>query len=149
MKPAQIAFALLAASIATIGTAAPSGEDTIYYRQAAMTMLGWNVQPLGAMVKGKLPWDAKQFVVHADRIASLAPQVLEGFAKGSDKGATTDAKPAIWANFDDFQSKYDDLVAQSKVLSTVAHSGDEAAMKDQFKKTAQACKACHEKYKAD
>ena len=149
MKPAPIAFAALAALLCASAAARPKPENVIEYRQAAMTMIGWNFGPLAAMVKGKLPWDAKLFALHADRIASLAPQVLEGFAKGSDKGATTDAKAAIWTHFDDFKSKYDDLVTQTKALSATAHAGDETAMKDQFKKTAGACKACHEKYKAD
>ena len=79
----------------------------------------------------------------------LAPQVLEGFAKGSDKGAETDAKPEIWTHFEDFQSKWNDLVSESKTLSEVAKTGDEAKMKGQFKKVGGACKACHDKYKAE
>lgn len=149
MKFANVAFALFATTFCVAVNAAPSGEDTIYYRQAAMTMMGWNLDALGAMAKGKQPWDAKLFALHADRLADLAPQVIEGFAKGSDKGATTDAKAAIWTHPDDFQAKDDNLVKQAKALSAVAHAGDEAAIKDQYKKTAAACKACHEKYKAD
>ncbi len=149
MKPAIIAIAIAAAGIALPAAAQHKPEQVIHYRQAAMTMIGWNFGTLGAMVKGKTAWDAQQFALRADRIAGLVPQVLEGFAKGSDKGATTDAKPGIWTNFDDFKSKYDDFVTQSKALSDVAHASDEAAMRDQFKKTAEACKACHEKYKAD
>jgi cytochrome c556 len=149
MKTVPTVLATLAAVLCANASARPKPERVIEYRQAAMTMIGWNFGPLAAMVKGKLPWDAKLFALHADRLAGLAPQVLEGFAKGSDKGATTDAKAAIWTHFDDFKSKYDDFVTQSKTLSEAAHAGDEAAMKDQFKKTAEACKACHEKYKAD
>ena len=124
-------------------------EEVIDYRRGAMTMIGWNFAPMSAMVKGKIPFDAKEFAVHAERIAGLTPQVLEGFAKGSDKGAETDAKPEIWTHFDDFQSKLDDLVKESKATSEVAKGGDEAAMKEQFKKLGGACKACHDKYKKD
>ena len=149
MKPAAIAIAVAAASITLPAAAQHKPEQVIHYRQAAMTMIGWNFGALGAMVKGKTAWDAQEFALRADRIASLAPQVLEGFAKGSDKGATTDAKAAIWTHFDDFKSKYDDFVTQSVAFREAAHQGDEATMKGQFKKTAEACKACHEKYKAD
>ena len=79
-------------------------EDVIDYRRSAMTMIGWNFAPMKDMVKGKIAFDAKEFAKHADRIALLTPQVLEGFAKGSDKGAETDAKPELWTHFDDFQS---------------------------------------------
>ncbi|MDE1960257.1 MAG: cytochrome c [Xanthomonadaceae bacterium] len=149
MKSAIIAVAVAAAGVVLPAAAQHKPEQVIHYRQAAMTMIGWNFGTLGAMIKGKTAWDAQEFALRADRIAALAPQVLEGFAKGSEKGATTDAKAAIWTHFDDFKSKSDALVTQSKALSEAAHTGGEAAMKDQFRKTAEACKACHEKYKAD
>ena len=122
-------------------------DEVIEYRRSVMTVVGWNFKPMNAMVKGKIPFDAKEFAMHAERVAVMAPQALEGFAKGSDKGAETDALPEIWTHFEDFQSKLDDLVNESKAMSEVAKTGDEAKMKDQFKKLGGACKACHDKYK--
>ncbi|WP_343793856.1 cytochrome c [Dokdonella soli] len=142
----SLSVAALLAS-AAVATAAVKPETAIRYRQSAYTMIGWNFGPLAQMVKGKAPWDAAEFARHADRIASLTPQLLEGFPEGSATGAKTEAKPDIWKNMDDFKSKMDDLVTQSKALADVAKSGDEAKMKDQFKKTAGACKACHDKYR--
>ncbi len=101
------------------------------------------------MVKGKTTWDAKEFSLRAGRLEALAPQALEGFATGSDKGAKTDAKADIWTHPEDFRSKYDDLLTQTKALNEAAQTGDETKMKEQFKKTAATCKACHEKYKAE
>ena len=146
IAPAAIATLLVCAAL---DAAAHKPEDVIHYRQSAMTLVGWNFGPLSAMVKGKVVWDAREFALHADRLAQLAPQVPEGFAKGSDKGAETDAKPAIWANPDDFQSKANDFISEARALSDVAKDGDEAKMKEQFRKLAGACKACHDKYKAD
>lgn len=134
---------------ATIATAAPPPEAAIHYRQGAYAMLGWNFGPLAQMVRGKSAWDATEFARRAERVAFIAPQLLEGFPEGSDKGATTDAKPEIWKNMDDFKAKMDELVKQSKLLAETARGGDEAKMKEQFKQTAGACKACHEKYRAD
>lgn len=141
--------ATLTLGLAATAAAQMKPEVVIEYRRAAMTMIGWNFGPMSAMVKGKIPFDAKEFAKHAERIAALAPQALEGFAKGSDKGAETDAKADIWTHFDDFQSKLNDLVNESKTLSDVAKGGDEAKMKEQFKKVGGACKACHDKYKQD
>ena len=138
------AAALLSAAVTA---AAVKPETAIHYRQSVYTMIGWNFSPMNAMVKGKIPFDGKEFAKHAERIAMLTPQVLEGFAKGSDKGAETDAKPEIWTHFDDFQSKLNDLIDESKAMSEVAAGGDEANMKEQFKKLGGACKACHDKYK--
>ena len=135
--------------VAAIATAAVKPETAIAYRQAGYTMLGWNFGPMAQMVRGKTPWDAAEFARRAERVALIAPQLLEGFPEGSDAGATTEAKPEIWKNMDDFKSKMDDLVKQSKLLAEVAKSGDEAKMKDQFKQTAGACKACHDKYRSE
>lgn len=149
MKVATVVCVAIAAVFSLNAAAQHKPEQIIHYRQSAMTMIGWNFGALGEMVKGKTDWDATQFALHADRIAQLAPQTLEGFAKGSDKGAKTDAKPGIWTNFDDFKAKDDDLIDQTKALAETAHGGDKAAMLAQFKKTAEACKACHKKYRTD
>lgn len=149
MKKSVIPFAaLLSATVAVSVTAAPKPADVIHYRQSLMTVIGWNFGSMVAMVKGDAPWDAKEFAKRANQLASLAPQALEGFSKGSDKGAETHAKEAIWENFDDFRSKYDNLVKQTQALVSVSASGDKAKMIEQFKHTAGACKACHKKYKS-
>jgi len=142
---------LIPLTLGLVATAAAQRkpDEVISYRRSVMTLVGWNFGPMSAMNKGKIPFDAKEFASHADRIASLAPQALEGFAKGSDKGAETDAKADIWQNFDDFKSKLNDLVNESKTMSEVAKAGDEAKSKEQFKKLGGTCKACHDKYKQD
>jgi len=124
-------------------------ETAIRYRQSVYTMIGWNFVPMVDMIKNKTPWDNAEFSKHADRIASLAPQLLEGFPEGSDKGADTEAKPEIWKNMDDFKSKMNDLVRETKNLSDVAKAGDEAKTREQFKKTSGACKSCHDKYRKE
>jgi cytochrome c556 len=110
-------------------------------------MIGWNFMPMVGMIKDKTPWDQAEFAKHAERISQLAPQLLEGFPEGSDKGAETEAKADIWKNMDDFKSRMSDLVRESKALSDVAKAGDEAKTREQFKKTAGACKSCHDKYR--
>ena len=150
MHRTRLIFAAAATlGIVAVATAAVKPETAIAYRQAGYTMLGWNFGPMAQMVRGKTPWDAAEFARRAERVALIAPQLLEGFPEGSDTGATTEAKPEIWKNMDDFKLKMDDLVKQSKLLAEVAKSGDEAKMKEQFKQTAGACKACHEKYRSE
>jgi cytochrome c556 len=73
----------------------------------------------------------------------------EGFPPGSDKGATTDAKPEIWTNRADFDAKMEDFRREAAALAAAAKGGDEAAIKAQFAKTGGTCKACHDQYKAD
>jgi cytochrome c556 len=140
----------VAAALATaVAAAAVKPETAIRYRQSVYTMIGWNFVPMVDMIKNKTPWDSTEFAKHADRIAGLTPQLLEGFPEGSDKGAETEAKPEIWKSMDDFKSKMNDLVRESKTLADVARNGDEAKTREQFKKTAGACKSCHDKYRSE
>lgn len=149
MSKTRILLAALAAVSATPLFAHTPQDDAVEYRQGLMTVIGWNFGPLGAMVKGKVAFDAAAFTLHAERIAYLSDQVVEGFPSGSDKGAHTDAKAALWANFDDFKDKAKAFNTEAKALAEVAKEKDAAKDKAQFKKVAAACKACHEKYKND
>ena len=147
MRKTAIAVTAAALFSAAVTAAAVKPESAIHYRQSVYTMIGWNFVPMVDMIKNKTPWDAAEFAKRADRIAALAPQLLEGFPEGSDKGAETEAKPDIWKNMDDFKSKMNDLVRETRSLADVAKTNDEAKTREQFKKTAGACKSCHDKYR--
>lgn len=150
MRKTVVLSCVAAALLATaMSAAAVKPETAIRYRQSVYTMIGWNFVPMVEMIKNKTPWDSASFAKHADRLAFLAPQLLEGFPEGSDKGAETEAKPEIWKNMDDFKSKMSDLVRETKALADVAKAGDEAKAREQFKKTAGACKSCHDKYRSE
>ena len=147
----RLILAILAAGagLAAVATAAVKPESAIAYRQAGYTMLGWNFGPMAQMVRGKAPFDQAAFARHAERVAFLAPQLLEGFPTGSASGAPTEAKPEIWSDRAGFEAKMDALVEESRTLAEVARGGDEAAMKAQFGKTAETCKACHDAYREE
>lgn len=146
----SFAFAALAAcGAATLAVAHNVEDKATEYRQSLMHVIGWNFAPLSAMAKGKHAFDAAEFSMRADRIAFLSDQALEGFQKAPPKGVNTDAKADIWSNFDDFGAKAKDFVKEANALSSVAKVKDEARDKEQFKKVAAACKACHEKYKKE
>jgi cytochrome c556 len=147
LRKLAVVSSIAAIFTSAVAIAAVKPETAIHYRQSVYTMIGWNFMPMVEMIKSKTPWDSTAFALHADRIAALAPQLLEGFPEGSDKGAETEAKADIWKSMDDFKSKMNDLVRESKTLADVAKTGDEAKMRDQFKKTAGTCKACHDKYR--
>ena len=149
MRRAALPLSLLLLAASATANAQDKPEDIIRYRQSAYTVLLWNWMPMNAMVRGRIPFDAAEFARRADRVAALTPQLLEGFPEGSGTGAPTEAKPEIWTDFADFTAKMKDLERESAALSTIAKSGDEAKMREQFAKVGGACKACHDKYKAE
>lgn len=142
-------FALAALVAAGAAYAAAKPETVIHYRQSVFHIIVWNFRPLSDMAKGATPYDAKEAALRAQRIAGASEQLLEGFAEGSDKGAETEAKPEIWQNRVDFESKLHDLTTQANALYTVAQGGDAAKFKAQFDKLKESCKSCHDKYKAE
>jgi cytochrome c556 len=137
--------ALVAGGIGSV-LAAQKPEDTVAYRQGILRALGWNVGPMGAMVKGEVPFDAQRFAFLAGRTAALAPMALEGFTPDT-QDAKSHARPALWKNMDDFKARMDKLQEATAALATVAQGGDEAGIKRQFGETVQVCKGCHDEYR--
>jgi cytochrome c556 len=122
-------------------------EDAIEYREAVMEVIVWNFQPMGAMVKGKIPFDAQAFAKRAANLAALSSMPLEGFIPGTDKG-DTDAKAEIWENWEDFEAKMAKFEEESGKLAEVAKTATSVEeVAPQFVNTAKTCKGCHKKYK--
>lgn len=149
MKRLLVLATVAICGIATLAVAHNVEDRATEYRQSLMHVVGWNFGTMSAMNKGKMPFDAAEFAKRADRVAFLSDQLLEGFQKAPPAGVKTDAKPEIWTHFDDFSAKAKDFVTEAKALSDIAKAKDEAKDKEQFKKLAGACKACHEKYQND
>lgn len=147
MFPSRLLVAVSALALSAAAFA-HGKKDAVDYRQSLMTLIGWNFGPLGDMVKGKAPFDAAEFAKRAERVAVMSEQVMEGFPKDSLRKESY-AKPEIWTNWDDFQAKAKDLSTEAKLLADIAKANDEAKDKEQFKKVAAACKACHDKYTRD
>lgn len=119
-------------------------------RGSAMHMLGWSVGPMGAMVKKEAPFDAAVFSKQAARVTALAGMVDDLFKEDLRAfDLKTEAKPTIWDDQADFARLVQALVDSSQALEAAAAGSDEEAITKAFKGVAEACKACHEKYKED
>jgi cytochrome c556 len=148
MKYVVAAACLLGMSAAIYADPQSKPADVVHYRQSIMGVIGWNFAPMNAMIKNKIAWDTAAFAMRADRLQFLSTQALEGFQNPANGGVETDAKPDIWNDFEDFKAKLDAFITEAKALSETAKLGDETKTREQFKKTAETCKACHDKYKS-
>ena len=137
--------ALVAAGLGS-ATAAPKPDDAVAYRQGILRAMGWNVGPMGAMVKGDMPFDEQRFAFLAGRTAALAPMALEGFTPDT-RDAKSHARPGLWDNLDDFEARMSKLREATAALASVAQGGDEAEIRRQFGETVQVCKGCHDEYR--
>ena len=145
--------ALLGAGLAVPSLASDDSlQDAIDYRSGVMNVFSWNLGPMGAMLKDKIPYDQPVFARHAQDLASAAAlDVLAGFPDDSVSDDSA-AMSEIWLDWDDFAAKYDDLKQESAKqesakLAEVAAGGDKAAIGAQFDATRKTCKACHKQYK--
>ncbi|MEC4727835.1 cytochrome c [Shewanella sp. D64] len=123
-------------------------DDAIEYRQSAFSLMAYNFGDMGAMLKGKKPFDAQVFAMRANNVAALAKLPLEGFIADSDKG-DTEALAKVWTDKPDFDAKMKQLQKDSAALAIAAKSDDKKALKQAFMTTAKNCKGCHDAYKKD
>jgi cytochrome c556 len=139
-----------ALSVSTIALGQSNrAEQYLKYRKGVYQVIAWNVAPLSAMAQDKQPFDATVFAERARRVALMTPMLAESYAPESRNAADSKLKPEMWTNRADFDEKLDTVVTRSQALAKIAADGDPAASKAAFFDMAQACKACHDKYRAD
>lgn len=144
-----LATASLAAATHAFADEEKSPEEmSISYRQGAFTMIKHHFGPMAAMVKGDVPFNAEEFTKNAEAVAALSKFPINGFVAGSYEGKT-EAKADIELNAEDFKKKMETFQVEAASLAEVAKGGDMAAIKPQFGKVGESCKACHKEYKED
>ena len=149
------ALACIAAAAALVAMATPASaqfakpEDAIKYRQSALTVMGTHFGRIGAMVNGRIPFDAKAAAENADIVAEMAKLPWAAFGAGTEKGTIPSrAKPELFAQPAKFKEYSDKLIVESAKLSVAAKTGNADTLKAAFGATAGTCKACHDDFQA-
>lgn len=148
-------FACLTAAAALVAMATPAAaqfakpDDAIKYRQSALSVMGTHFGRIGAMVNGRIPFDAKAAADNAEIVAEMAKLPWVAFGAGTEKGAIpTRAKPELFAQPAKFKEYSDKLTTESAKLVTAAKTGNADTLKAAFGATAGSCKACHDDFQA-
>ena len=121
-------------------------EDAIKYRQSAFTLMGNHMGRLNAVIKGDKPFNAADVQHSAAVVEMMSKLPYEAFPAGSD--ANTKAKPEIWTEMAKFKELAEKLQGETAKLAAAAKTGDLAQVKTTFGAVGQACKACHDNYRA-
>ena len=148
MTPWSLA-AVAAAAFLCCGPAAAqfkNADAAIEYRQGALTVMDNHYDRIGAMVKGKVPFDAAAAQANADLVVTLAKLPWSAFVEGSDKG-DTNAKPEIWAQQDKFKADAQKLQDATARLLEAARTGKPELVKAAFGATSETCKSCHDDFR--
>ncbi len=111
----------------------------------SMKSMGEGLKGIAAMVTGKAPYDAAKVKAIAMEIEKHATSIPKLFPKGSIKGPS-EALPAIWKNWADFESDADDLVKVAGEMAAAADASKDAA-EELFGRLRKACSGCHDDYR--
>ena len=145
-------WAIAAAAAATFACCGPAAaqfknaDAAIEYRQGALVVMDNHYDRIGAMVKGKAPFDAAIAQANADLVVTLARLPWSAFVEGSDKGETG-ARPEIWSQREKFNADAQKLQDATIKLLEAANTGKPDALKAAFGPAAQACKSCHDDFR--
>jgi len=120
-------------------------EDAIRYRQSAMFLQNTHAGRIGAMVNGRVPFDAKAMAENAAVLEAVIQLPFAAFIDGTDKGNTR-AKPEIWRERDKFNAAAAKAQEEVAKLNVAAKTGNLEQIKPAFGAVGQACKACHDDY---
>ena len=123
-------------------------EAAIEYRQSVMTIMGHHMGQMGAVVKGKKPYEKKVFSRNAAIVEMLSTLPWQAFmTPGSDKGKTA-LKPVAFKEKGEFMAKAKTLETETRKLAKAAAGGDFNAVKAQFGEVGKSCGSCHKVYRA-
>ena len=141
-----------AATLVGLATALPAAaqfqkpEDAIKYRQSALSVMGSHFGRIGAMVNGRIPFDAAAAATNAEIVVVMSKLPFVAFIDGTQTGLNTRAKPEIWTERDKFNAAAAKMQEEVVKLNTAAKSGNLDQLKAAFGPVGQACKACHDNY---
>ena len=130
-------------ALAALGVTASEGE--VDYRQHVMSAVGGHMQSIADIVRGKVEHTG-HLAAHANALADLADIAPTLFPAGSEGG---DTLPAVWEQPEDFQAKLGAFKEAAGVLRDAAGSGDPRQVGMALQGVGQACKGCHDNYRAE
>lgn len=139
---------LLGCLIAGIGAGAFAHEGVknpaVKARMHAMMTIGANTKALGRMANGAAPFEAQAARDAASSIAESAGQAPALF-RMPETDPVSEARPAIWQNFDDFEAQ---LIA---LESAAARAAREMETIDDLRavlpQIGAGCRTCHRTYR--
>lgn len=149
---ASTAAGLMALGLASSALASDlSPEEQIEIRQAGYEFMGWNMGKIKANLEGN--YNAAQVESAANAIAAIANSGMSVlYGPGTDKAVgdtKTRVKPEFFQNMDDVKKIAGEFIEAANALAEVAAEGEAEAVKAAFADVGAACKACHQKYRAN
>ena len=119
-------------------------DKNVKERMILMKEMAKNTKTIGQMLKGKTEFDANKAKLALERLSSLSLETPEVF-KVNATDPKSEAKSAIWDEFDKFTKLSIDLAETSIVLVNSIETIDD--LRPALKGVSSGCKACHSQYR--
>jgi len=125
-------------------------EKAVEVREAVMTITGWSITPAAAMIKGKIPYEAKQFQTYAERLEAAMSMIPDAFrADTRGFGIKSESLDKVWEENEEFLKLAKDSADASAALAAASASGSLEEVQGPFMDLGKSCKACHDKFRED
>lgn len=144
MKLTKAALVTGFALAATMLYAAERTDPNAIAREELMETIGKNTKTLGDMAGGKAEFDAAAAEAAKAAIVEAAAKIPATFETQGGADPADEAKPEIWANWDDFTKKAGALEAAATALDSSSLEAVQAGMGA----IGGACKDCHTSYRS-
>jgi len=139
-----------AAENVAAGTATPQDIAAVMHaRHERYEEMGKAMKGITTELKGRSP-SAEAIQRHAALIAGYGSQLPTWFPPGSgpESGRKTRAKAEVWSDPDTFRQRAAAFRSESVRFQQVALTGDVEAMREALPSLGNACKNCHDRFRA-
>ncbi|HSI42920.1 MAG TPA: cytochrome c [Methylotenera sp.] len=148
----KLLIALLLTLTSTATFAGKEEDQQIKFRQSAYSVLGWSTARIKAQVVDRPETFNKEEVqAAANLVAAIANSGLgKLYGLGTDEGTgwkKTRLKPEFFQKPDEAKKVAVAFNQEANELAKVAATGDAGAIRVQFTKVSESCKACHDSFR--
>jgi cytochrome c556 len=140
------ALSLLLAACAGLALAHEGATGVVKERMDLMKGQAKQMKLIGDMAKGKKKFDAAKAAAAARDLGKTTKKIPELFPEGSNKHPS-EALDAVWKDWDRFKGDAHDAEEAANALATSLEASAQD-WKGAFQKMTNACKACHESFRA-
>ena len=119
-------------------------DQNVKERMMVMKAMADNTKIIGQMLKKKTAFDVSEAKLALERLSSLSLETPTVFAVNATD-PLSEAKPAIWDEFNEFIKLSLDLSETSKDLASSVDTIDD--LRPALKRISLGCKSCHSKYR--
>lgn len=142
MKKTLTASALLIAATAALAHTGVK-DPHVMARMEGMKRMADSAKSVGLILRGEAPFEPATIAKAGAVLQAEAENIPTLFRTPADD-PKSEARPAIWENWADFQARSAEGAAAAAALVTVSSPED---LRAAFAQVGETCKSCHELYR--